>query len=67
MCSEPESPASRWRLFLEARDTLRQALAPALPLGHLFAHGARIAKRLGVHRPKRPPQIIGLTKLIKLG
>ena len=60
-----ESPPSRWQLFLEARDTLRQTLAPALPLAHLLTHGPRLAIKTRVRRPKRPPQIVHLAKMTR--
>ena len=37
---------SRWRLVLEARDTLRAALVPALSIGHWLRRGRAIARAL---------------------
>lgn len=59
-----ESPPSRWALCLEARDSLREVLAPALPLQHLLKNGARIAGRTKLARPNRPRQMLGLGDLI---
>ena len=59
-----QSAPSRWRLYLEARDCLREALAPALPLSHLLKNGARIARRTRLARPKRPRQIRDIARII---
>jgi hypothetical protein len=63
MCLKDESPPSRWKLFHEVRDTLRQLLAPALPVEHLLRHGKRIAQRLRLRRPKRSLQVTTLARL----
>ncbi len=48
---------SRWRLVLEARDTLKAALVPALSIGHWLRRGRAIAKALRVLRSGRPMQL----------
>lgn len=53
-----EEHPSRWRLFIEARDSLRGILAPRLSLSHLLANGPGIAARARVKRPKRPLQSV---------
>lgn len=64
---EDASP-SRWRLYLEARDTLVQTLAPALKLSHLLKNGQRIAKRTRVKRPDRPLHTLQCIRILsKLG
>jgi len=40
-----EDTPSRWRIFIEARDCLREILAPALGLQHLLDHAARISRK----------------------
>lgn len=59
--AEEEHP-SRWKMFIEVRDSLRGILAPRLTLGHLLENGQRIAKRTRVKRPKRPLQSVMLNK-----
>lgn len=55
---------SRWRSFIEARDTVREILAPALRLNHLLARGRQIAHALGERpRAKRPRQLQKLADL----
>lgn len=54
---------SRWRLFIEARDSLVGILAPRLSLRHLLANGPKIARRARVKRPRRPLQGVKLNQL----
>lgn len=61
---EEEHP-SRWQLFIEVRDSLRNVLAPALSLKHLLANGPGIARRAKVKRAKRPLQSVKLNAIAK--
>jgi hypothetical protein len=54
---------SRWRVFLEARDTLRQVLAQPIPLSQLIRHGRQIALALRVKRRNRPMQLTQLRRI----
>jgi hypothetical protein len=60
MALDEEEHPSRWRLFIEVRDSLRSVLAPALSLKHLLANGPGIARRAVVKRAKRPLQGVKL-------
>jgi hypothetical protein len=63
MALDQEDHPSRWRLFIEARDSLRGVLAPRLRLEHLLRNGPRIARRARVKRPQRPLQTVALHRL----
>ena len=54
---------SRWSLFVEIRDSLREVLAPRLSLPHLLRNGGQIAQQAKNRRPKRPLQSVELTKI----
>ncbi len=56
--------SSRWRIFLEARDAVIAALAPALRMRTLLRSGERIAKRLHHCGGKRTKQMSGLGSLL---
>jgi hypothetical protein len=55
---------SRWRIVLEARDTLLAVIVPALPLRHFLKRGPAIARRLLVRRPNRPMQLSKLRGIL---
>jgi hypothetical protein len=56
---------SNWRQFREVRDSLKQVVAPALPLPKLLAEGSAIGRRLHKwHRPGRR-QIEALVSIIR--
>lgn len=55
---------SRWRLVLEARDTLQAVMAPALSLGTFLQRGRAIARALRVIRPKRPMQLVRMESIL---
>ena len=61
---DEEATPSRWRIFMEVRDSLRQALVPALTLAHLLAYGPRIAKRARIKRPARPLHALNLMRIL---
>lgn len=48
---------------MEARDTLRQLLAPPLRLSHLLQRGHSIALALRVERPDRPTQLSKIRRI----
>ena len=56
---------SRWRSFIEARDCVREILAPALPLRQLLNRGSEIARALREKRPKRPRQLAKLPAILR--
>lgn len=64
MALDLEEHPSRWRLYVEVRDSLRAILAPALRLLHLLRHGARIAEKARIKRPKRPLQSVQLSFMV---
>jgi hypothetical protein len=50
---EKELDECRWRLFIEARDSLRQVLAPALRVEHFVQRGPELREVMSrVHRSK---------------
>lgn len=51
-------------MVLEARDALLAVIAPALSLRIFLRRGRAIARALRVIRPKRPMQMLRLTKLL---
>jgi hypothetical protein len=55
---------SRWRLVLEARDTLLNVLVPALRMRRFLRRGAAIARALRVIRPRRPMQLSQIARII---
>ncbi len=55
--------SSRWRVFLEARDAVVAALAPALTVTTLLKAGPRIAKQLRQPGGTRTKQMSGLSGL----
>ena len=55
---------SRWRLVLEARDTLLSVIVPAMKLRHFLRRGRAIARALRVIRPARPMQLSGAAKIL---
>ena len=58
---------SRWRVILEARDSLLRILVPAVSLRHFLVHGRTIAHRLAINRPQRPMQLTQTTRILGLG
>ena len=55
---------SRWRVTLEARDTLLRALAPALSVPAFLQRGRHLARALQVWRPRRPMQLVEAGKIL---
>jgi hypothetical protein len=51
--------------ILEVRDTLKAALAPALPLSRLLRRGRSIALALRVQHPHRPMQMTQLRRILR--
>lgn len=62
---DEEASPSRWRIFMEVRDSLRYALVPALNLAHLLANGPRIARRARIKRQARPLHVLNLMRILK--
>jgi len=54
MLDEAEGVGS---MYQEARDTVREVLAPGLTLRHLLRHGRRIGNKLRVRQARRPRQL----------
>ncbi len=55
---------SRWRLVLEARDTLLAVIVPALKLRRFLVRGRALARALQVNRPQRPMQLSRVAKIL---
>ena len=55
---------SRWRVTLEARDTLLRALVPALSVPDFLQRGRHLAQALQVRRPRRPMQLVEAGKIL---
>jgi hypothetical protein len=55
---------SRWRLVLEARDTLLAVIVPVLPLRQFLRRGRALAHALRVIRPARPLQLSRAARIL---
>lgn len=56
---------SRWRLMLEARDTLLAVIVPAMKLSRFLRRGRALARALRVIRPARPMQLSRAARILK--
>jgi hypothetical protein len=56
---------SNWRQFREVRDSLKQVIAPALPLPKLLAEGPAIGRRLHKWHRRGQRQIESLVSIIR--